>query len=85
MYLLKTNELAREFVDHNGFQLFAKLLDEECLQDYQIAYNVSCALWIISYHDFAAKGFEDVREEVRNNNIIGRMKAYFLLEVDNDY
>ena len=59
MYLLKTNELAKEFVDHNGFALYSKLLDRECLEDYQIAYNVVCGLWIISYHEFASKGFED--------------------------
>ena len=34
MYLLKTNELAKEFVDMNGFDLFARLLDRDCIEDY---------------------------------------------------
>lgn len=34
MYLLKTNELAREFVDHNGFDLYSKVLDKECIEDH---------------------------------------------------
>lgn len=61
MYMLKTNELAQEFVDQNGFDLLTKFLDKDCIDDHQIAYNVSCALWIISYHTFALKGFEDFR------------------------
>jgi hypothetical protein len=27
LYLLKTNELAKEFVEQNGFELFSKYLD----------------------------------------------------------
>jgi hypothetical protein len=61
MYLLKTNELAREFVDQSGFALFSKFLEKECIDEHQIAYNVICALWIISYHPFALKGFEDYK------------------------
>ena len=59
MYLLKSNELAREFVDQRGFEIMQKFLQNQCIQDGQIAYNIVCCLWIISYHHFALKGFED--------------------------
>lgn len=58
MYLCKINELAREFVDLNGIQKLIEMLENECLNDYQIAYNVLVTLWILSYHDFALKSFE---------------------------
>jgi hypothetical protein len=61
MYLLKTNELAKEFVDQGGFELFSNYLNYECIKSYQIAYNVINALWIISYHPFSSRGFEDYR------------------------
>jgi hypothetical protein len=61
MYLLKTNELAQEFVHYGGFDLFSTYLEDLCLADHQIAYNVVCALWIISYHPFAVVGFEDYK------------------------
>ena len=61
MYLLKTNELAKDFVDQGGFELFHRYLNNECLKNHQIAYNVICSLWIISYHQFALRGFEDYR------------------------
>jgi len=59
MYMLKTNELAKEFIERGGFVLYSRLLDKECIEDYQIAYNVICALWIVSYHEYALRGFED--------------------------
>lgn len=59
MYLCKINELAREFVDLNGIGKLIQLLNNECSSDYQIAYNVLVTLWILSYHDFALKSFED--------------------------
>ena len=31
----------------------------DCQQDYQIAYNVIISLWILSFHDYARKDFED--------------------------
>lgn len=34
MYLLKTNELAQDFVDQNGFELFSTYLDNDCLKDH---------------------------------------------------
>lgn len=34
MYLLKTNELAKEFVDQGGFDLFQGYLNMECLKNY---------------------------------------------------
>lgn len=59
MYLLKTNELAREFENSSGFNIFSKLLDDKCQTNTQVAYNVIATLWIISYHPFAIKNFED--------------------------
>lgn len=67
MYLLKSNELAKEFVNLGGFELYSQYLEKNCLEDHQIAYNVVCGLWIISYHQFAITGFEDYR--VTNINI----------------
>jgi hypothetical protein len=57
--LLKTNELAKEFVSQNGFHIFSRYLENDCVEDFQIAYNVICALWVISSHPFALTGFED--------------------------
>lgn len=65
MYLLKTNELARDFEVAGGFNIISKLLfndtkgEGECTRDHQIAYNVIAALWISSYHEFTLKRFED--------------------------
>jgi hypothetical protein len=60
LYLLKSNELAKEFVNQKGIEkIFSRYLDRECLEDFQIAYNVICALWIISAHGFALPKFED--------------------------
>lgn len=50
LYVLKTNELAQEFVDQNGFEIISRYLEYECIEDHQVAYNVIGALWIISYH-----------------------------------
>lgn len=58
-YLVKINELAKEFVELNGIQKLIEMLDNQCLSDYQIAYNVLVSLWILSYHDFALKYFEN--------------------------
>lgn len=60
LYLLKSNELAKEFVSQNGIEkIFSRYLDKECLEDFQIAYNVICALWVVSSHQFAISKFED--------------------------
>jgi len=54
MYLLKTNELARDFEVAGGFNIFSKLLfndaksEVECTRDHQIAYNVVAASLINS-------------------------------------
>jgi len=78
MYLLKTNELAKEFVDQGGFELFHQYLNLECLKSYQIAYNVLCSLWIISYHPFAMKGFEEGRLEIIEG--VSKVLDYFSKE-----
>lgn len=59
MYLLKTNDLAKEFESSGGFEIFSKLLDDKCQTSYQVAYNVIASLWVVSYHPFAIKNFED--------------------------
>ena len=59
MYLLKTNELAYNFTRNHGFKIFSNLLEKECTEDHQVAYNVVAALWILSYHQFTLKDFED--------------------------
>jgi len=59
MYMVKTNELARDFVDRKGFHLMQGFLQDDCLKNGQIAYNVCCALWILTYHPFAMKQFGD--------------------------
>ncbi len=78
MYLLKTNELAKEFVDQGGFELFHRYLNNECLKSNQIAYNVIASLWIISYHQFAYKGFEDYRLEIIER--VAKVLDYFSKE-----
>jgi len=75
MYLLKTNELAREFVDQHGFELYSQFLDKDCLEDHQLAYNVACGLWIISFHNFAMRGFEDPRFTIIEK--VARILDYF--------
>jgi hypothetical protein len=59
MYMVKTNELARDFVDRQGFQLLRGFLLDDCVKNGQIAYNVCCTLWILTYHPFAMRGFTD--------------------------
>ena len=78
MYLLKTNELAKEFVDQGGFELFHRYLNNECLKSNQIAYNVINSLWIISYHPFSLKGFEDYRLEIIER--VAKVLDYFSKE-----
>jgi V-type H+-transporting ATPase subunit H len=60
LYLIKINELAKEFVELNGINKLIAMLDNQCLGDYQISYNVLVTLWILSYHDFAIKHFQNV-------------------------
>jgi len=59
MTLMKTNELARLFEGSQNFKMLSNLLEKECLQSSQIAYQVVCTLWILSYHEFTHKYFED--------------------------
>ena len=57
--MVKTNQLAREFSNVLGFQIMNEFLEGPCLDSPQIAYNIITALWILSYHDFSLKYFED--------------------------
>jgi hypothetical protein len=59
MYLLKTNELDYNFTRSHGFKIFSDLLDDDCTKEHKVAYNVVSALWILSYHQFTLKDFED--------------------------
>lgn len=34
-------------------------LDDPCMSNAQISYNVVCTLWILSYHEFAHEYFEN--------------------------
>lgn len=57
--MVKINELAQEYVELNGINKLIDMLDNQCLSDYQIAYNVLISLWILSYHDFAINYFQN--------------------------
>lgn len=59
LYLLKLNELTAVFIRHNGFDALKKLLTSDCQRDSQIAYNVCCCFWILSYHKDAMPHFQD--------------------------
>jgi V-type H+-transporting ATPase subunit H len=59
MILLKTNELAREFTTPASFRTISDLLEGPCLENPQVSYNVVTMLWVLSYHDFTHKHFED--------------------------
>jgi hypothetical protein len=61
---LKTNELASEFEKSGGFDIFANFLSNDCIQEHQVAYNVIATLWIMSYHPFALRRFEDYSLEI---------------------
>jgi hypothetical protein len=54
----------------NGFATLANLLSTQCLRSTQIAYNVICALWILSYQDAGKKCF--ISEDF-NTNIIANI------------
>jgi len=61
---MKTNVLAREFSNALGFKIINDLLEGPCIDQLnpsspQIAYNTICTIWILSYHPFAHKYFED--------------------------
>ena len=75
MYMVKTNELARDFCDRQGFQLMRTLLIEDCTKQSQIAYNVCCALWVLSFHSFAIKGFTDFQLGIVEN--VTKILDYF--------
>jgi V-type H+-transporting ATPase subunit H len=75
MYLLKTNELAQDFVDRQGFKLMKMFLQDDCLRDGQVAYNICCTLWILTYHPFALKGFTDFQLNIIED--VSKILDYF--------
>ena len=65
MYMLKINQMAEQFVRNRGFQILHKILTSTaCQQDAQIAYNICCCFWILSYHKFALVHFQDFKMNV---------------------
>lgn len=76
MFLLKTNDLARDFIDRKGMKtIYHRLLQEECIENGQIAYNVCCTLWILSYHDFAMEPFTDFKLNIIEH--VSKILDYF--------
>ena len=57
--MMKINELASEFYDMNGIKLLLNYLQNDCQADYQLAYNVIISFWILSFHEYARRDFED--------------------------
>ena len=75
MFLLKTNELAQEFIDKRGMNIFHRMLQHECIENGQIAYNVCCSLWILTYHDFCMKDFTDFKLNIIEH--VSKILDYF--------
>lgn len=59
MFLVKSNSLAKKFIEKRGFSHIEQLLKNDCLQNEHIAYNVLCTLWILSYHKESLVHFAD--------------------------
>jgi hypothetical protein len=57
--MVKKNELAQKFCSPLGFKILNDFLEQACLENAQIAYNVVATLWILSYHEFSHKFIED--------------------------
>lgn len=64
MFMVKINKLASEFYDLQGMVTLSEFLTDECLHDYQIAYNVLVALWVLSFQDYARRDFEDMEQDL---------------------
>lgn len=69
MTILKKNHLARDFANVKGFKFLEDLITGPCIkqnvsQAPQIAYNTIVTMWILSYHEFAHKFFEDDDREL---------------------
>ena len=75
MFVLKKNELAREFIDRRGMTVFHNTLQNECIENGQIAYNVCCSLWILTYHDFAMESFTDFKLNIIEH--VSKILDYF--------
>ena len=75
MFLLKTNELAKEFIDKRGMEIFHRMLQHECIENGQIAYNVCCALWILTSHEFAMPAFTDFKLSIIEH--VSKILDYF--------
>jgi hypothetical protein len=57
--LVKTNHLAVELSNELGYKILQEFLEEACLNNAQIAYNIVGCLWILSYHEKSHPFFED--------------------------
>lgn len=67
MNLLKINELAISYTEFQGINTLQGILLTDALDDYQIAYNTLCCLWIMSYHPECMKQFEIPENELIEN------------------
>ena len=75
MFMLKKNELALEFIERRGMTIFHRMLRQECIENGQIAYNVCCALWILTYHEFAMPAFTDFKMNIIEH--VSKILDYF--------
>ena len=57
--MAKTNELARKMCNALGFRIINDFLEQACLENAQVGYNIVCTLWILSYHEFSHEYFAD--------------------------
>jgi len=76
--LMKTNHLAREFCNELGYKILLEFLENECLTNAQIAYNIVGCLWILSYHDKSHIFFEDYGRAVIEK--VSKILDYFSWE-----
>lgn len=51
------------------------MLQRECVKNGQIAYNVCCALWILTAHDFAIEHFTDFKTNIIEH--VSKILDYF--------
>lgn len=75
MFLLKTNELAKKFVDNQGMLIYHRMLQRECITNGQIAYNVCCGLWILTALDAAMEHFTDFKLSIIEH--VSKILDYF--------
>lgn len=63
MYLLKHNDMVRQFYDNHGVRVLTDLMVQE-LDDMQTCYNIIVCLWVISFKHYALEAFENPKVAV---------------------